>query len=42
MFAVEMRSDAANMAVHKGFRGTPPLWAKIKESKYENKTNRNS
>ncbi len=22
MFVVEIRSDAANMAVHKGFRGT--------------------
>jgi len=27
MFAFEIRSDAANMAVHKGFRSTPLLAA---------------
>ena len=27
MFIVEIRSDAANMAVHKGFRGTARILA---------------
>ncbi len=37
MFAFEIRSYAANMAVHKGFRGTPPLAAcKIVGGKMKN------